>query len=82
VPSLATTVGAFTGCISLVETGIFFTAEIYCNKDGIMNDDKYDYETIGYPFMKNLGNVIYDYEAIRKRAHYPDLSSMKIIYDK
>ena len=60
----------------------FLSAEIYCNKDGIMNDDKYDYETIGYPFMKNLGKIIYDYDVTRKRAHYPDLSSLKIIYDK
>jgi hypothetical protein len=60
----------------------FLSAEIYCNTDGIMNDDKYDYETIGYPFMKNLGKVIYDYEVSRKRNHYPDLSSMKMTYDK
>ena len=60
----------------------FLSAEIYCNKDGVMNDDKYDYETIGNPFMKNLGKVIYDYDASRKRAHYPDLSAMKMVYDK
>ncbi len=60
----------------------FLSAEIYCNKDGVMNDDKYDYETIGYPFMKNLGKVIYDYDAARKRAHYPDLSLFKMVYDK
>ena len=60
----------------------FLSAEIYCNKDGVMNDDKYDYETIGYPFMKNLGKVIYDYDVNRKRAHYPDLSQFKMVYDK
>ena len=60
----------------------FLSAEIYCNKDDVMNDDKYDYETIGYPFMKNLGKVIYDYDANRKRAHSPDLSSFKMVYDK
>jgi Beta-lactamase enzyme family len=60
----------------------FLSAEIYCNTDGIINDDKYDYETIGYPFMKNLGKVIYDYEVKRKRNHYPDLSAFKISYDK
>lgn len=60
----------------------FLSAEIYCNTDGVINDDKYDYETIGYPFMKNLGKVIYDYDANRKRAHYPDLSSFKMVYDK
>jgi hypothetical protein len=60
----------------------FLSAEIYCNQDGVINDDKYDYETIGYPFMKNLGKVIYDYEVNRKRAYYPDLSSFKLTYDK
>lgn len=60
----------------------FLSAEIYCNKDGVMNDDKYDYETIGYPFMKNLGKVIYDYDVNRKRTHYPDLSQFKMVYDK
>lgn len=60
----------------------FLTAEIYCNTDEIMNDDKYDYETIGYPFMKNLGRVIYDYESKRVRAHLPDLSEFKMNYDK
>ena len=60
----------------------FLSAEIYCNKDGVLNDDKYDYETIGYPFMKNLGKIIYDYEAGRRRANSPDLSAFKIIYDK
>jgi hypothetical protein len=60
----------------------FLSAEIYCNNDGIMNDDKYDYDTIGYPFMKNLGKIIYDYEAGRKRTYPPDLSSFKMLYDK
>jgi hypothetical protein len=60
----------------------FLSAEIYCNKDGVMNDDKYDYDSIGFPFMKNLGSVIYDYEIKRKRTYYADLSSFKMIYDK
>jgi hypothetical protein len=60
----------------------FLSAEIYCNKDGTMNDDKYDYETIGYPFMKNLGKVMYDYEVSRRRTNTPDLSSFKMVYDK
>lgn len=60
----------------------FLSAVIYCNKDGILNDDKYDYEAIGFPFMKNLGKVIYNYDVNRKRNHYPDLSSFKMVYDK
>ncbi|MEO7120645.1 MAG: serine hydrolase [Ginsengibacter sp.] len=60
----------------------FLSATIYCNSDGILNDDKYDYDSIGLPFMKNLGQVIYDYELKRKRQYQPNLSSFKIIYDK
>ncbi|MEO7049170.1 MAG: hypothetical protein ABI091_27950, partial [Ferruginibacter sp.] len=58
------------------------SAEIYCNEDGILNDDKYDYKTIGEPFMKNLGEALYNYELKRKKENPADLSSMKFIYDK
>lgn len=60
----------------------FLSAIIYCNSDGILNDDKYDYSTIGLPFMKNLGKVIYDYELNRKYKIRPDLSSVLFTYDK
>lgn len=56
------------------------SATIYCNSDGIFNDDKYDYDTIGYPFLKNLGRIFYNYELKRKRKHIPDLSPMKFDY--
>ncbi len=56
------------------------SAVIYCNSDGIFNDDKYDYKTIGYPFLKNLGRVIYDYELKRSRKYPADLSSFKFDY--
>jgi hypothetical protein len=58
------------------------SATIYCNNDGILNDDHYDYNTIGLPFMKHLGEVIYDYELKRPRKHKPDLSSVKFDYRK
>jgi hypothetical protein len=57
-------------------------ATIYCNGDGILNDDQYDYETIGLPFMKKLGKLVYDYELQRDRFRQPDLSIFKITYDK
>lgn len=44
---------------------------IYCNKDGILNDSKYDYETVGYPFYKNIGRLIYEYELKRKKQYLP-----------
>ena len=56
------------------------SAIIYCNSDGIFNDDKYDYDAIGFPFMKNLGRVIYEYELKRKRKHPPDFSSIQFSY--
>ena len=54
----------------------FLSAVIYCNSDGILNDDKYDYDNIGFPFMKHLGQVIYDYELQREKKHLPDLSGL------
>ena len=42
------------------------SAVIYVNEDGIFNDDKYEYDKIGLPFMANLGRVIYRYELERK----------------
>ncbi|MEP6710767.1 MAG: serine hydrolase [Ferruginibacter sp.] len=58
------------------------SAAIYSNKDEILNDDKYDYDTIGYPFMKNLGQALYDFEAKRKKNFLPDLSPVLFTYDK
>jgi hypothetical protein len=58
------------------------SATIYCNSDGIVNDDKYDYETVGLPFMKQLGRIIYDIELKRKRNYEPNLYGFKMKYDK
>ena len=56
------------------------SAVIYCNKDGILNDDQYDYKTVGLPFMKHLGRLLYDYELKRQRTREPDLSTFKLDY--
>lgn len=66
------------------EKGIEFllTAVIYCNEDDILNDNKYDYEAVGLPFMENLGKVIFEYELNRKRSDRPDLSRYEVEYDK
>jgi Beta-lactamase enzyme family len=58
------------------------SATIHVNEDGIFNDDKYEYETVGLPFMKNLGQTIYDYELKRERKVKPDLTKFKMVYDK
>jgi hypothetical protein len=56
------------------------SATISCNSDGIYNDDKYDYESIGFPFMKNLGQTIYNYELTRKRDNLPNLTKFALAY--
>lgn len=58
----------------------FLSATIYCNSDGILNDDHYDYDSIGKPFMKQLGRVIYDYELKRTKKYAPDLSRFRFLY--
>ncbi|TKT91947.1 serine hydrolase [Dyadobacter frigoris] len=66
------------------EKGIEFmlTAVIYCNEDQIFNDNKYDYDEIGLPFMRDLGKAVFDYELERHRANRPDLGRFEVRYDK
>ena len=66
------------------EKGVEFmlTTVLLCNNDQIFNDDKYDYDTIGFPFMKNLGQLIYNHELSRPRKCKVDLSRFKMVYDK
>lgn len=58
------------------------SATIYCNSDGILNDDAYDFDRVGIPFLANLGRVVYDYERKRKRKHIPDLSRFRLSYER
>jgi hypothetical protein len=57
------------------------TGTIYTNSDGVLNDDKYDYDEIGYPFFKETGDIIYRYELNRPRKYRPDLHDFKMTYD-
>jgi len=65
-----------------LDKGIEFmlSATIYCNSDGILNDSQYDYDSVGLPFMKHLGRVVYDYELQRPRSRTPDLSQFRMSY--
>jgi hypothetical protein len=66
------------------ENGVEFmlSAVINTNTDGIFNDGKYEYITLGFPFMKELGLVVYDHERKRARPRRPDLSKFKLSYDR
>ena len=42
------------------------SAVIYVNADGVLNDDKYEYDRIGFPFLRDLGRRVYEAELRRK----------------
>lgn len=58
------------------------TATVYANSDGILNDNKYDEDTVGHPFLYQLGQTVYQYELGRKRTYAPNLSRFNISYEK
>lgn len=62
--------------IADIENNVEFmlAAVIYANKDDILNDDKYDYEEVGYPFFREVGEIIYRHELQRKRKYKPNFS--------
>jgi hypothetical protein len=51
------------------------TAVIYVNRDGVLNDNKYEYTEIGYPFFGEIGRILYQHELSRKRKHRPDFAA-------
>ena len=50
------------------------SAVVYVNKNGILNDATYEYQTIGLPFLAEVGQLIYRYETTRTHQFSPDLS--------
>ena len=63
--------GTLTDCayIKDVKNNVDFmiTATILVNQDGIFNDDQYEYDEVGIPFLAQLGREIYQYELHRER---------------
>lgn len=56
------------------------SAVIYTNSDGVLNDDRYDYQENGYPFFSEINQIIYQYELNRTRTVHPDLSAFRFSY--
>mgnify|MGYP006266348451 CR=1 FL=1 len=58
------------------ETGTEFilVANIHVNENQIFNDGNYEYEDIGFPFLKRLGRLLYQYDEQRPRRRQADLS--------
>lgn len=53
------------------------SATLLCNSDKVFNDDSYDYDTIGFPFLARLGRAVYQYELKRERKGKVDLEQWK-----
>lgn len=48
------------------DMAFFLSAVIHVNANQIYNDNVYEYDTIGEPFMRALGKAIYDHERSRQ----------------
>jgi len=59
---------------SLHRSEFMLSAVLYVNQDGVINDANYEYDTIGEPFLAQLGQLLYRYEAQRPRQYRPDLT--------
>jgi len=62
--------GTLTDCAYITDTEndveFLLTATLLVNKNGIFNDDTYEYDKIGIPFLAQLGRQLYAYELKRK----------------
>ena len=58
------------------------SATVYVNSDGVINDSKYDEESMGFPFFRALGKAVYEYELKRTRKHQPPLKMKGVEYEK
>ena len=60
---------------SLHQSEFMLSAVLYVNQDGIINDGAYEYDSIGQPFLAQLGHLIQQYEAQRPRRISPNLAA-------
>jgi hypothetical protein len=62
------------------DAGVEFllTAAIQVNRNRIYNDDNYEYDEVGFPFLANLGRAVLQYERGRERPRRPDLSRFRV----
>jgi len=53
------------------------SAVIHVNDNGIFNDDTYEYDKTGLPFLSELSKLIYEYECSRQKEYVPDLTRFR-----
>ena len=54
----------------------FLSAVVYTNKNKVINDDHYEYESLGIPFLANLGKFIFEIELNRERNFSPSFNRL------
>ena len=63
--------GFLSDCAYLADSGrgidFFLSATIYVNANGIVNDDIYEYDSIGRPLFAALCKAVYEIEKTRER---------------
>lgn len=63
--------GTLTDCAYIKDAKnnveFLITATILVNKNGVFNDNNYEYDEIGFPFLAELGRELYNYELNRKK---------------
>lgn len=61
--------GTLTDCAYIIDTEnkveFMVTATLLVNKNGIFNDNNYEYDEVGIPFLAELGRQLYQYEIHR-----------------
>lgn len=55
----------------------FLSAVIYANDNDILNDDNYQRDETAIPFLRQLGQFLYQYELTRPKAFTADLSQIQ-----
>ena len=59
----------------------FLSAVIHVNENQIYDDGVYEYDSLGLPFLAQLGRSVYQYELERPKKQLPDLSEFAVEYD-
>ena len=70
--------GFLIDCAYIVDfktkTEFILSACVYVNERNIINSGRYEYDSIGLPFLKELGSIILKCEQFRKKKYLPNLS--------
>ncbi|MEN3159288.1 serine hydrolase [Alkalimonas sp. NCh-2] len=60
----------------------FVTATIYVNANETLNDDTYEYQQLGLPFHRELGEYLHQQLSSKPNQHKPDLRRWQALIDQ